>query len=199
MDVLAVCVGLVQVGLMIWQVRIMRVAESAGKIESSGSQVERRKLSYWPVIGMAVLAVTAWIPYLLHVGDIKPQVAILAWGNVSDGCYVTLDGAILQRFSDKYFVAMSCGISNPTTDYLQDTKIATSSTFTIGKQPITIEATYTPQFLDYLKPKYAEGPTIAAEFEEAMKILFQTSKLKVEREQPKATSRTPKRIEKNKP
>ena len=43
------------------------------------------------------------------------------------------------------------------------------------------------------KHEYAEGQQIAEKFEEAMKILFQTPKLEVEKKQPKATaSRKPK-------
>ncbi len=41
-----------------------------------------------------------------------------------------------------------------------------------------------------MKPEYHEGPEVAAKFEEAMKLLFQTPKVEVERKE----KRTPKAI-----
>ncbi|MFZ1918124.1 MAG: hypothetical protein WAU58_11160 [Terriglobales bacterium] len=41
-----------------------------------------------------------------------------------------------------------------------------------------------------MKREYAEGPQVAAKFEEAMKILFQTPKLKEEKTKPGTLRKT---------
>jgi hypothetical protein len=45
-----------------------------------------------------------------------------------------------------------------------------------------------------MKAKYIEGPEVAAKFEEAMKILFQTPKMEVEKKK-ENTSRKPEKAE----
>jgi hypothetical protein len=154
-EIFTLCIGLASLGLMYWQVRIMMAAAPA----VGPRDAERvRGLSYWPVIAMAVLAVIAWIPFIIHQFEVKPTVSVEAWGSLPDGCYEVLDGGKLQSFKSKYYVAMACGISNPTSDPLQDQAIAVSSGFTIGDNPITIEAKYTQPMMDTIKALASLNP-----------------------------------------
>jgi heme/copper-type cytochrome/quinol oxidase subunit 4 len=151
MELFNIFIGLASVGLMAWTLKVTMAANARIAVPTDARATGARRLSYWPVIGMAILAVAVWIPYFLHLGENKPVNAITMWGNNADGCYIVIDGSVIQQFSSKYYVVMSCGVSNPTTDFLQDTVIATSSTFTIGKSPIAIEAKFTPQLLEEVK------------------------------------------------
>jgi hypothetical protein len=155
MDIFMAFIGVASMALMYWQVRIMM---AAAPVQVRGTETAAKRLSYWPVIGMGILVVLAWIPYIFHLGQQPLGGIILAWGNVSDGCYDSLDTSKLMEYSGKYYVAMSCGIANPAMDYLQDTTIAMSSPFTITKSPITIEAKFTPQLLDMMKALAALNP-----------------------------------------
>ena len=154
--ILPVCIGLAQIAIMYWQVKIMQATTAANipSTEIAGT----RKLSYWPVVSMGILAAVSWIPFLLHWGESKPVQVIQAWGNDATGCYVVLDGVALQKFSSKYYAAMACGLANPTVDQLQDTNIAMSSGFTIGKSSIAIEANLTQHMIDTVKALASLNP-----------------------------------------
>lgn len=155
MDVLMVCIGIASLGLMYWQVRIMQAASPAPVVLSEG---QPKRLSYWPVVGMGILAIATWIPYFLHLGEPERVMAMDAWGGLQDGCYVVMDGTKLQHYSDRYNILLACGVSNPTVDQMQDSLITVSSAFSIANGPIPIEAKYTQGLTDQIKSLATSTP-----------------------------------------
>jgi hypothetical protein len=160
MELFTILIGLAEVGLMIWQVRIMQAATTT--VPPSGTERREKKLSYWPVALMGVLAIAVWIPYFLRVGEPKRVNAMLMWSTLTDGCLTGIDGAQLLEYSDKYNLGVACGISNVTTDANQDTAIAVSTPFTIVKDQMLIESKFPPALLDTMKTLAALSPPQAA-------------------------------------
>ena len=150
MDILMLCIGLAQIGLMAWQLRVA-MSSGAPSVVGETATPARKPFGYWPVIAMGLLAATAWIPYILHTGEAERVMAISAWGGMQDGCYVVMDGSKLQHYSDKYNLFLTCGISDPTVDQNQDTVIALSTGFTVGNGPIPIAAKYPSALVDRIK------------------------------------------------
>jgi len=104
--------------------------------ETANPETGRRiRFQYWPLVGMAVLAMGAWIPYFLRMGEPRPVMAMTFWATSKEGCDVGVDGAKLMDFSRKYSVAVACGFSSPKVDQFQDGLIAVSSPFTIVANP----------------------------------------------------------------
>ncbi len=150
MDIFQLCNGLLQTMIMAWALRIAVKSHSVpatteGVINATGKSL------VGPLIAMAVLAGSAWIPYILHIGQPERVMAMTAWGGMQDGCYVVMDGSKLQHFTDKYNIFLACGISDPTIDQNQDTAIAISSGFTVGNGPIPIATKYPSALLDRIK------------------------------------------------
>jgi len=132
---------------------LMRAAETANP-----ETQQRIRFRYWPLAGMAVLIIAAWVPYFLRIGEPERVMALQAWGGMPDGCYVVVDGNKLQHYSEKYNIYLACGLSNPALDQGQDTEIAISSPFTIAKDPIAIKATYPSILLDKFKTLATSNP-----------------------------------------
>jgi hypothetical protein len=93
---------------------------------------------YWPILAMAVLAVSAWIPYLIE----WPQPDyFIAWGRAADPLrvYAVVDGHKLLRQRPNELVLIARG-ENDTVDRNKDTAIVRSGTFEIFDRNIRIEA-----------------------------------------------------------
>jgi hypothetical protein len=159
MDIFMLCIGVAQTVILLWTLVVI-IKSQAGTVvsEEATTTVAKKRFGYWPVIAMAILAAAAWIPYMLHIGEPERVMAITAWGGMQDGCYVVVDGSKLQHYSDKYNVFLSCGISNPTVDQNQDTLIAMSSQFTVGKDAIPVAAKYPQALLDHIKSLATSTP-----------------------------------------
>jgi hypothetical protein len=144
MDIASVVIGVAQIGIMYWGIRLTQAAAQPA--------TERRRTSpYVPLALMGLLAATTWIPYFLKLREPERVLAIAAWGSQPDGCYTVVDDSGLKSFSGKYVLAMACGISSPMIDHMEDTNIAVSNAFTIAGGQTPMEAKYPQKLLDTFK------------------------------------------------
>jgi hypothetical protein len=162
MDVLQVVIGICQIALMIVFGLKQMSAASAGTViptavSPSGVPIGTFR-RYWPLVAMGLLVAAAWIPYFLRLGEPERVIAVTGWSTSNDGCQVVIDGSKIMRFKDKYILAMVCGFHSPRVDMMQDGLIAVSSPFTIGADPISIEAPFTPTMTKHLNEVVGANP-----------------------------------------
>ena len=151
MDIPQLCIGLAQIVIMVWALRVsIKSQPAASKIDGETVSAATKPFT-WPLVAMTVLAAVGWIPYFLRFNEPIRVMAVTAWGTLDDGCYSVIDGAKLQTYRDKYNLFLACGISNPTVDQNQDTAISISTPFGIEKSPIAIKTQYNQALLDQLK------------------------------------------------
>jgi hypothetical protein len=163
MELFNVFIGLASLGLMAWTLIVTIKANARmGTTTTAPPREETGRLSYWPVVGMAVLAVAVWIPYFLQIGHADRVLALSAWGNTPDGAYVVIDGSKLAAYNGKYDVGAAFGISNPTVDQFKDTKIIVSEMFTIIDGPIAIAAKNSSEMTETIKALASLNPPQAA-------------------------------------
>ena len=96
------------------------------------------------VLGSLILSIAGfWTMYTKNQQQMIPRT--MQWGAVPDasghsvgGCEVITDTSLIVSFADKYYVVLVCGITDPSVDQLEDTRIAVSKPFNIlgGPQQI---------------------------------------------------------------
>ncbi len=124
------------------------------------------------VLVIALIAFLWGVLVALMVTDKVPR-TIVGWGTDPrlGGCLATLDVSSLQRFKDKYDVAMMCGVRSPSVDRLTDKTISISNKFNIPPNNIDILAQFSDQmkastdrrtiwFMTVLIPKEIDMPVI---------------------------------------
>jgi hypothetical protein len=74
------------------------------------------------------------------LGVVVDPYLFLSYGaDAEKACSATLDGSPLNRLSNKYRIALICGIVDPSVDKWQDTRITISPAFTIQTSALTIQ------------------------------------------------------------
>ena len=141
-----VLIGVVQIILMIVQIRKMRGESAAAPAFAPGWR------PWWPILVMALLMAMSWVPYVLSLSDQPMRNALkVTAGTNPDSCNGEVNGALLMRFQEKYDVALACGIADPTIDKYRDERITVSRPFTIRDQTIAITVPFNSAMAEAIK------------------------------------------------
>jgi len=158
MDYFAVAVGLAQIGIMYWQLRVM-TPHGQGTTQPVESTAQPSTLKrYAPVMAMGLLVIASWVPYVLRLNEPEHVAWMAAYGTTSDSYYVVLSSDKLMRYGKKYYLALACGVTDPTVDQFQDQRIVLSSAFSVIPVNVAMAAKFTPQFLETLKSMTTAQP-----------------------------------------
>lgn len=103
------------------------------------------KFQWWktPAIpALAILVALAWAPYFVK----KPSNTLLTeWGGAPGNCYELVNTDSLLQYADNYRVVGICGLTDPSTDIMEDERITISNAARTAKYP-----RLTPKYSDYV-------------------------------------------------
>lgn len=71
-------------------------------------------------------------------------------GGVGTLCSATIDGSKLVDWKETDRVALICGVTDPTVDQMEDTRITITQPFTIQLQQMVMTASYSKEMADFL-------------------------------------------------
>ena len=100
-----------------------------------------------------------WTIYTRNQQQMIPR--MIQWGAVPDesghsiaGCAVITDTSLVVSLADKYYVLLVCGVTDPSIDQLEDTRIAVSKPFNILGGPQQIVNKFTnPELIAEIKAR----------------------------------------------
>jgi hypothetical protein len=186
--VVTLLVNIVGLGIMAWQLRLMKLQSTTLPSARSTRRIElERKLSrklYTPVLVMAMLVLVSWLPFI--IAATRPPVLpnfLAAWGGTTTGCNAQVDTSGFVAVRDKYRLFVVCHIMDATVDELEDRRIAVSKPFNITGGTVSILILYkaADPIMDAIKPGVLTGFTVAllpkAEDGSAVKQLSDVEKL----------------------
>jgi len=141
----AISVG--TLGVMVWQTKVMQHQQLPATEAAIVAPAEYWKL-YWPVgVMFALVVINAVILFKQKHRDGKGPFLrgqlIKGSGNAGIKAAVqVLNGAALSDFRRDYNVAVVCGLTDPTADKFEDSRIAKSAAFSITKAVLEIVVPY---------------------------------------------------------
>jgi len=142
MDVFIVITTIIMLGLMGWQVWIMK--QQTPQAPSSTSSLQGKKFKYWPIIAMAILVLINWAPYLYQKMTTTPTF----W----EPDQRKLEPIIMQSFSNQEIILDGkhfdeCTFKNVTLVYEGKKPFVLShNKFDLGGNQMTVKIADGPQF-----------------------------------------------------
>jgi hypothetical protein len=102
------------------------------------------------VVAIGILAFIYGVLLAVRATGSIPNVTA-AWGPTPTGCQIGVDTSRLSTFRDQYYLVGVCGLTDPSTDVLQQTGITISKPFTITPGGVNIFAPYSAVMANTIK------------------------------------------------
>jgi hypothetical protein len=112
------------------------------------------------VISVGTLAFLYGVLLAVHATGSIPNV-VGAWGPTPTGCQMLVNTTRLSTFNDGYYLVATCGLTDPSTDMLQQTGITISKPFTITPGGVSIFAPFSAEMVKSLTVAPTSG-TVAS-------------------------------------
>jgi hypothetical protein len=105
--------------------------------------VDTSKVHWGMVTAVGILSFMTGSLISVYATGSLPNI-LMSWGGdpAAKTCSSIIDTSRLVGVEDKYHVILICGMADPTTDPLEDTRIAVSKPFTVNGQAISVVAPY---------------------------------------------------------
>jgi hypothetical protein len=140
-------------------------AEGNRIARGDANMAEAKRLFRGPQIVMLVLTILTWagVGYgLYNRPPIGSSLFTLWGGGPTSSCTSMVDGTQLKEWQSDYSVVIFCGVSDPTLDRLEDTRITMSRPFHIVPSSISVSAPFSPAMVEGFRsevaPMFAANP-----------------------------------------
>lgn len=106
---------------------------------------QRNRFLVTAVLGAGIWILLGYNIYLRLYG--KPATSsagpvLLGWGSAAAYCNATINGSLLMPWSTKFDLAAICGVTDPTRDKYEDTRITVTPGFSIHAENIVISVPF---------------------------------------------------------
>jgi hypothetical protein len=117
---------------------MLHAAYRSSWIRSNEAKVKRGRMSLAALLVMgSVVAFGVWV-----WPETNMEQVFLSFGKKDHKCTANIDMPKLRNYKNNYKGLLVCGVWDNTIDRYQDDRIGVSSPFTIGNQPVEIDAPY---------------------------------------------------------
>jgi hypothetical protein len=120
---------------------------------------KKKAFRHWPLVFIAALATTSWIPYLLRSDDLPewpdPKPFIRGYSVLGNppSCLVIVNGDRFLKYEKDYRIASACYGYDGFGDLLDIPQVQVSAASDIRKGDIHLRVQWSPSFIQYAQQK----------------------------------------------